>query len=246
MFNHSQIKSNIIIKIEKITKEYDDFKLDEFSLRLESGKLFGILGPNGSGKSTVIKILTGQILPTKGEIEILGISPINKPIEVKEVIGIIPEQEIPPSFLTINEYLEFVANIRKLKNVKSKINKWLSFLELQEDKNCIIKNLSRGTKQKVLFAQAFIHNPKVVFIDEPLINLDPLMQKKIKEFLKSYVKEGNTVFLSTHILSIAEEICDEICILKYGKTMYKGSIAKIIENNNSLENYFIKLIKNEK
>ena len=210
-----------VIKIENIRKEYADFTLENFSLNLKSGSLFGILGPNGSGKSTVIKILTGQILPTSGNIDILGTNPIISPIKTKEKIGIIPEQETPPAFLTVTEYLEFVANVRKLKSAEKKINHWLKFLDLEHEKNNIIKDLSRGTKQKVLFIQAFIHEPKVVFIDEPLINLDPIMQNKMKKFLKEYVKKGNTIFLSTHILTIAEEICTEVSILKNGKTLFQ-------------------------
>ena len=235
-----------VIKVENIRKEYDNFTLENFSLNLKSGNLFGILGPNGSGKSTVVKILTGQIMPNSGSIDILGTNPIKDPVKTKEKIGIIPEQETPPAFLTVMEYLEFIINVRKLKLGKEKINHWLKFLDLENDKNNIIKDLSRGTKQKVLFIQAFIHEPKVVFIDEPLINLDPIMQNKMKKFLKDYVKKDNTIFLSTHILSVAEEICNEVCILKYGKTLYQGKIKEIEKNNKNLEEYFINLIQNEK
>lgn len=235
-----------VISVKNISKEYDDFKLENFSIDINQGELYGILGPNGSGKSTVVKMLTGQILPTSGEINILDTNPIKDPIKTKQKIGIIPEQETPPSFLTVNEYLNFIANVRKLKSSQKKINHWLKFLELEKEQNFIIKNLSRGTKQKVLFIQAFIHEPKVVFIDEPLINLDPIMQKKIKQFLKQYVKLGNTIFLSTHILSTAEEICEEVCILKYGKILYQGKISKIKKDHKSLEDYFIKLVENEK
>lgn len=234
-----------VIQVKQITKKYEDFTLDHFSLNLESGKLFGILGPNGSGKSTIVKILTGQILPDSGEINILETNPIKNPVQTKEKIGIIPEQETPPSFLTVKEYLDFIVNVRKLKNSEKKINHWIKFFDLQKEKNLLIKNLSRGTKQKILFIQAFIHEPKVVFIDEPLINLDPIIQKKIKEFLKEYVKKDNTIFLSTHILSTAEEICDEICILKYGKNLYQGDLKSIKKKNKNLEEYFVKLIENE-
>lgn len=233
-----------VVNAKNLNKSYDKFSLKDFSLSIEKGKLYGILGPNGSGKSTIIKILTGQLLPEHGSVEILKTNPIKDEIKTKEIIGIIPEQETPPSFLTVYEYLSFVCNLRKLS--LKKIEKYLSLLELEEEKNSLIKDLSRGNKQKVLFAQAFIHEPKIVFIDEPLINLDPIIQKKIKEFLIKYVKEGNTIILSTHILAIAEEICTDVCILKNGKTLYQGSIEEIKSKNKNLESYFIKLIENDK
>jgi ABC-2 type transport system ATP-binding protein len=191
-------------------------------------------------------MLTGQILPNCGSIDVLGTNPIDNPLYTKEKVGIIPEQETPPSFLTVTEYLNFVASVRELDGASKKIKNWLEFLDLKKEKDYIIKNLSRGTKQKILFIQAFIHEPKVVFIDEPLINLDPIMQKKIKKFLREYVAKENTIFLSTHILSIAEEICDEVCILRYGKILYQGEIKEIKKKNKNLEDYFVKLIENEK
>lgn len=234
-----------LIEVKKISKTYDNFKLDHFSLELGKGRLFGILGPNGSGKSTIVKILTGQIKPDSGRINILDTNPIKNPVKTKEVIGIIPEQETPPSFLTVKEYLEFVCKVRNVENPEKKIKELLNLLEFDKDVNSLIKNLSRGTKQKVLFAQAFIHKPKVVFIDEPLINLDPIIQKKIKQYLKDYVKAGNTVILSTHILAIAEEICTDVCILKYGKNLYQGEVKEIMKKNKNLEDYFVKIIENE-
>ncbi len=232
-----------LINAQNIQKEYENFFLDNFSISLESGKLFGILGPNGSGKSTIIKILSGQITAKNGIINVLGTNPLKNPIETKEKIGIIPEQETPPAFLTVNEYLEFIANIRKIKNPHEEIFHWLKFFEMETEKNQIIKNLSRGTKQKILFIQAFIHKPKLVFIDEPLINLDPIIQKKMKKFLRDYVAKSNTIILSTHILSVAEEICDDICILKNGKILYSGNLEEIKKNNSNLEDYFIEITK---
>ncbi len=232
----------ITIKAENVSKKYDGFSLNGFSLELESGKMFGILGPNGSGKSTIIKILTGQIKPDKGKIEIMGTNPITEPIKAKEKIGIIPEQETPPSFLTVKEYLDFVCKIRNITDSEKRINFFLNLLEFKEDKNSLIKDLSRGTKQKVLFAQAFIHYPKLVFIDEPLINLDPIIQKKVKEYLVEYVKLGNTIVISTHILSIAEQICTDVCILNHGKILYNGNLSRIKKDYENLEEYFVKLI----
>lgn len=229
-----------VISAKDVSKTFDNFTLEHVSLQLQKGVLYGILGPNGSGKSTLIKILTGQLLPTTGEISVLGINPKTHPIELKANLGIIPEQETPPSFLTVQEYLHFVCKIRNIEF--SKLEFFYKLVDLMGNEHILIKDLSRGNKQKLLFIQAFIHSPKVVFIDEPLINLDPLVQKKVKEFLKQYVKKGNTVVLSTHILSIAQEICDEVCILQYGKNKYQGSVKSIVQKHKSLEDYFVTLM----
>ncbi|MFP4402231.1 MAG: ABC transporter ATP-binding protein [Candidatus Nanoarchaeia archaeon] len=229
------------IDVSNITKTYESFTLHHFSLNVEKGQLYGILGPNGSGKSTIINLLSGQLKPNSGKISILNTNPITNSNATKEVIGIIPEQETPPSFLTIREYLEFVCSVREVD--VSQIDFFLKEFELKEYEHSLIKNLSRGNKQKVLFSQAFIHSPKVVLIDEPLINLDPIMQKKMKQFLVNYVKKGNSILLSTHILSIAQEICTHICILRYGKTLYQGNMRDIVTKKTTLEDYFMNIIE---
>ncbi|MDD3263818.1 MAG: ABC transporter ATP-binding protein [Candidatus Nanoarchaeia archaeon] len=235
-----------MIKVKNLVKEYENFKLENFSIDVKEGQLYGILGPNGSGKSTVVKLLTGQIIPKSGEIKVLGFSPEKEALELKRNIGIIPEQETPPSFLTVKEYLEFVCKVRNLEKYEEKIEHWLNFLELKSYENNLIKDLSRGNKQKTLIAQAFLHSPKLVFIDEPLINLDPIIQKKIKDFLINYVKEKNTVFLSTHVLSIVKEICSDVCILKNGRVLLNDSMENVSKSNDNFEDFFIKLIENEK
>jgi len=234
-----------ILSTRNISKRYENFNLNHLNLNLKEGELFGFLGPNGSGKTTVVKILTGQLKPTTGKVNLLGTDVINNPVNARKSIGIIPEQENPSSFLTTYEYLKFVCKVREMSVEMSdkKINEWMKFLEFEENKNSLIKNLSRGTKQKVLITQAFIHEPKLVFIDEPLINLDPIMQKKFKDFLLKYVKKGNSIFLSTHVLSIAQEICTSIGIIKNGKIIFQGNLKEIKKKKKNLEAYFIDIIK---
>lgn len=229
----------MLVNVSNLSKEYSQVQaVNKVSLKVNKGEIFGLLGPNGSGKTTMVKCLTGQIKPTSGEITVLGIDVLKDPVKVRELIGIIPEQENPPSFLTAEEYLEFVAKIRKMKNYEKEIDRWFKFLEFDDQRNNLCKDLSRGTRQKLMFAQAFIHEPSLAFIDEPLINLDPVVQRKIKDFLLSYVKKGNTIFLCTHILEIAEEICDNVCILNKGKLLYQGKPKK------NLESFFLKSVKN--
>jgi len=230
-----------VIEARHLTKKFGNLiAVDDVSLSIKKGELFGLLGPNGSGKTTMIKLLTGQIKPTKGSAKVLGMDVLDNPIKVREEVGIIPEQESPPSFLTAEEYLHFVAKIRKLDN--EKCNKWINFLDIKE-KNFLCKDLSRGTRQKLMFAQAFLHEPKLAFIDEPLINLDPIAQRKVKDFLKKFVEKGGTIFFSTHVLEIAEEICTKIAIIDRGKIIHQCPIEDLKKKGQSLENFFLDLMK---
>jgi ABC-2 type transport system ATP-binding protein len=157
-------------------------------------------------------------------------------------VGIIPEQETPPSFLTAEEYLGFVGKVRNLKDAAQKADWWFDFLEFPDKRNVLCKDLSRGTRQKLMFSQAFLHRPVLALIDEPLINFDPIMQKKVKEYLREYVRDGGTVFLSTHILEIAEEICTDVAILHQGNLVHAGPVAGILEGKKHLTDFFLEAV----
>ncbi|MEM5799381.1 MAG: ABC transporter ATP-binding protein [Candidatus Aenigmatarchaeota archaeon] len=189
-----------------------------------------------------MKMMTGQLNPTSGSVKVLDVDTVIEPIKVREVVGIIPEQESPPSFLTAEEYLYFVGKIRKLDNIKERCDYWFDFLEFEDQRQILCKDLSRGTRQKLMFTQAFLHEPKLAFIDEPLINLDPIIQRKVKDYLLDYVKRGGTIFFSTHVLEIAEEICTSIAIIYRGKLLYQGSIKDLKTKRQKLED-FLKLVK---
>ncbi|MBU0756673.1 MAG: ABC transporter ATP-binding protein [Nanoarchaeota archaeon] len=233
-----------VISIKKLSKAFGNVKaVDNLSLEVQKGELFGLLGPNGSGKTTIIKLLTGQIRPTSGSVDILGIDAVNEPIKTREIVGIIPEQETPPSFLTAEEYLYFVCKIRKIIDSDKKTDYWFDMLEFNDQRRVLCKDLSRGTRQKLMVSQAFLHEPKLAFIDEPLINLDPVMQRKVKDFLTGYVKKGNTVFFSTHVLEIAQEICTEVGILEKGRLVYTARMSELRKKKKSLESLFFKKIR---
>jgi len=232
------------IEMKNLTKNFGELRaVNNLSFSIKEGELFGLLGPNGSGKTTTVKLLTGQIKPTKGNATILGMNVLKNPIKVRELVGIIPEQETPPSFLTSEEYLHFVGKIRNLDKIEEKSNSWLEFLEFEDQKNVLCKDLSRGTRQKLMFAQAFLHEPKIAFIDEPLINLDPIIQRKVKDYLQEFVKNGGTIFFSTHVLEIAEEICTRIGIIDKGTLIYEGSIKDLKKKRQHLEDLFLKLVR---
>ncbi len=232
-----------MITVKNLSKHFGNTKaVDGIDLEVKKGELFGLLGPNGSGKTTMIKMLTGQTRPTAGEVSVHGVDVLAHPLRVKELTGIVPEQENPPSFLTAEEYLYFVAKIRKLENFEKQCDWWFSYLDFTEQRDVLCKDLSRGTRQKLMLAQAFLHEPELVIIDEPLINLDPLMQRRVKDYLKTYVKKGGTVLISTHILEIAREICTGMAIIYKGKLVFSGKMDDPVIRDRPLEDFFLELV----
>jgi ABC-2 type transport system ATP-binding protein len=233
-----------VIEAQDLSKAYGEVQaVDHVTLSVKEGALFGLLSPNGSGKTTMIKMLTGQTKPTGGTATVLGLDVIQDPVGVRGRVGIIPEQETPPSFLTAIEYLEFVAAVRKIPEIDKKADFWFDYLDFADKKNVLCKDLSRGTRQKLMFTQAFIHEPALALIDEPLINFDPIMQDLVKEFLVDYVKKGRTIFISTHILEVAEEICSEFAILHKGKLLHTGPVADLTGRGEHLPSFFLSLVR---
>jgi ABC-2 type transport system ATP-binding protein len=240
-----EIKQGIIVA-QGLRKQFGDVvAVNNVSLSIGQGELFGLLGPNGSGKTTMIKMLTGQIRPTSGSATVLGLDVKKDPIGVRERVGIIPEQETPPSFLSATEYLDFVGEVRHIPDVQKLGDWWFDFLDFGDKRDVLCKDLSRGTRQKLMFTQAFIHKPTLALIDEPLINFDPIMQRKVKDYLTEYVKRGNTIFISTHILEIAEEICSGFAILHKGKLLYTGTVAELKERDQHLDDFFLSLVEKD-
>ncbi len=232
-----------VIMTKDLSKTYGEVKaVDNVTLSVRKGALFGLLGPNGSGKTTMIKLLTGQVRPSGGSAAVLGLDVVKDPIGVRERVGIIPEQETPPSFLTAMEYLDFVGAVRKIPDLGERAEWWFDFLDFSDKRNVLCKDLSRGTRQKLMFAQAFIHEPALALIDEPLINFDPIMQDLVKEYLAEYVKKGRTIFISTHILEVAEEICSDFAILHKGKLLHTGPVAELTGRNEHLSGFFLSLV----
>ena len=233
-----------IIELTNVSKTYGKIKaIKNASLTVKKGEIFGLVGPNGAGKTTIVKMLTGQTKPDKGEINVLEKNVVKNPVNAREKMGIIPEQETPPSFLNSEEYLQFCAQTRKLTGQTDNIREWFEFLEFKNEKNKLSKDLSRGTRQKLMISQAFFFKPKIVFIDEPLVNLDPLIQRKFKKYLREYVKKGGTVFLCTHVLSMAEEICDTVGFINEGNVIRIENVKKLLKKYKNLESAFMRIIK---
>lgn len=210
------------LDIDGLRKRYGEVTaLDGLSLTIADGELFGLLGPNGAGKTTTMEILTGQTRPDGGSISVLGIDPTEQPVEVRRHVGVLPEKESPPSFMTPREYFAFVGSVRELPDdvVDERTREWADRLAFTEKLDTLSTDLSRGQQQKVMIAGAFIHEPELVFIDEPLANLDPIMQERVKSFLRAYREAGNTVLISTHNVEVAAEICSRIGIVYGGRVV---------------------------
>ena len=231
-----------VISCNKLSKKYEDvLALDKVNLDIEKGEFFGLLGPNGAGKTTLLKILTGQIKSSEGTAEILGMNIENNVIDVKKKIAIVPEQESPPSFLTPREVLEMVASIRQIENPD--IEEWITFFELEAMEGRVCRNLSRGQKQKVMLAAAFISDTDLMFLDEPFINLDPIVQTKVRDWLVQYVDKGGTVFLNTHLLENAQRLCDRAAIIHNGEIQSMIKVKELDDQNMNLEELFHEIIQ---
>jgi ABC-2 type transport system ATP-binding protein len=234
-----------VIQVDGLRKSYGAVRgVDGMAFRVDRGELFGFLGPNGAGKTTTIRALTGQIEPDEGTVRVLETDPAAEPIETRRQVGILPEQESPPSFLTPREFLAFVGRVRDLEpeTVEERTAIWADRLGFESKLETLHTDLSRGQQQKVMIAQAFLHEPSVVFIDEPLANLDPLVQEQVKRFLVSYAAGDNAVFVSTHNIEVAEEICSRVGIVADGRLVAERTLAA---TNESLLDVFLDYVERE-
>jgi len=233
-----------LVKAIDMAKKFGEFiALHPLNVEVHSGEFFGVFGPNGAGKSTFIKLLTGQLRPSKGQIEVLGIDAVNSPQKLKANIGIVPESESPPSYLTPVEFLQFVAKLRDLEESTEQVEHWIEWFGLEEKRNTMCKDLSKGQRQKVMLASAFIHKPKLLFLDEPFANLDPIYQRKCREWLLDHVREGGTIFLCSHVLEMAERMCNRMAIINDGKVLAAGTVRGLkLSKEETLEDVFIRLV----
>lgn len=203
-----------VITVDSLNKSYGDNQvLKDLSFEVDENTINGLIGPNGAGKSTTVEILTGQLERDTGEVKVLGMDPWKDPVELRKKLGVLPEREDPPSFLTGNEYLQYIADIRDAEIDKQK---WIERFNLEGKMDKPTKEISKGERQKLMIIQAFFHEPELVFIDEPLINLDPFVQEEAKNLFKEYAENTGSIFLCTHLLGLAEELCDDVLFLDEG------------------------------
>lgn len=238
-----------MIEIQNLVKKFDTkIAVDNLNLSIQKGELFGFLGPNGAGKTTTIKILTGLLRPTSGTVSIGENNVVDSPISAKKLIGYVPEDPFIYDKLTGREFLRFVGGLYTLNgtDIEKKIDYWKDFFMLDSSLDNLCESYSHGTKQKLVMSAALLHDPQVLIIDEPMVGLDPKSTKKVKDLFKQKSKEGVTIFLSTHILSVAEELCDRVGIIHQSKLIATGTVSELKQNasataNTSLESLFLQL-----
>jgi len=240
-----------VIKIKDLTVVYMDEKrqnkaLDNLSLEVYKGEIFGFLGPNGAGKTTTIKALLGFIYSDSGEISLFGES--HKSLLVRKNIGFMPEIANYYWYLTPVEMLKMYGELFCMdkQKVEERIDELLSLVELEQTKNILMKNFSKGMMQKVSFAQALINDPELLILDEPTGGLDPISRMTMRDTIKRLRDKGKTIFFSSHELSEVELICDRVGILNKGKLLKSGKLAELLkekEKHQNLEKYFLSIIR---
>lgn len=242
-----------MIKLQNATKKFGKLTaVNNLNLEIKSGEFFGFLGPNGAGKTTTIKMITGLYLPTSGKIYINGIDIQKNPVKAKMLIGYVPDEPFLYDKLTGIEYLYFSGGLYNLDKptLKNRIEKMISLFELGDWIYKLTEEFSRGMRQRIAIASALLHNPKVIVIDEPIVGLDPVSANIVKKILRQKANEGSAIFMSTHLLSIAEELCDRIAIIKDGKLIFESDSKMLKEikysNDKRLESLFMELMKEEK
>jgi len=215
-------ESSPAVAAEHLTKFYGPvLGLNDLTMNVVPGEIRGLLGQNGSGKSTLLKSLIGLIRPTSGSVKVLGLDVQRAPMEVRRAVGYVPESPRLYEFLTAAEYLDFIADVRGLgyEEKKERIGRLIEALDLEGKQGETISGYSQGMKQKVAIMGAILHRPKVLLLDEPLNGLDPKSARVVKELVHSLAKDGVTTVFSTHILEIAEAICDRLTILQNGRVL---------------------------
>lgn len=231
-----------MIEIKGVTKKYGKkTALDNMSLVIEPGDIFAFVGHNGAGKTTCIKCMTDIIEFDTGDILYDGISIKDSPLECKKNIAYIPDNPDIYEFLKGIDYLNFIADIYEVGEERlERINKYSSELGLKESLGNPIGSYSRGMKQKLAIIAALILEPKYLILDEPFVGLDPVATRKLKDFMKEMTDKGNSIFFSTHVLEVAEKLCNKLAIIKDGKLIKSGDMQKLLQDK-SLEDIFLEL-----
>ncbi len=226
---NTKSRTESLVEVKDLVKYYGDrLAVDSISFDVGKGEILGFLGPNGAGKTTTMRIITGYMPPTRGEVRVCGIDVLEKPVEAKRLIGYLPENPPVYSDMTVISYLKFVAKLKKVprNKIKERVDFVLEKCGLKDVKSRIIGNLSRGYRQRVGIAQAIIHDPQIMIFDEPTVGLDPQQVVEIRNLIKEISKD-KTVILSTHILSEVTKICNRVIIISGGRLVFSEYLDRI-------------------
>lgn len=240
-----------MIRTENLAKCFgDNTAVSDLSLDIPPGEFFCFLGPNGAGKTTTIKMLTGLLRPTRGRAIVGGFDIQKNPVEAKQLIGYIPDSPFLYEKLTGREFMRFVAGLYQMPDghFEEHSERLLGLFELDGVGDQLVEDYSHGMRQKLSFASCFLHRPSIVVVDEPWVGLDPKNIRFVKDFLRQQTQDGTTLFMSTHTLSIAEEVADRIGIIHRGKLLHVGTVPEIkalAEHPGSLEDVFLQLTQGD-
>jgi ABC-2 type transport system ATP-binding protein len=236
------------VKLSGVSKRYGDVTaVDYLDLEVRRGEVFGLLGPNGSGKSTTLKMILGLVKPDSGSVNVLGINVEDDPVAVKRKIGYVPEAPRIYEFLTALEFLDFTGDVYGMapEEKKKRIEEFVRALDLEGREGDIISSYSEGMKQKVVIISALMHKPELLLLDEPLSGLDPKSARIVKDLLRELASQGVTTIMSTHILEIAQAMCDRIAIMYGGRLLALGTMEELRRKakmpESGLEDIFLKL-----
>ncbi len=237
-----------MIEIINLTKRYGNITaVADISLTIPNGQLFGFLGPNGAGKTTTIKTLVGLLKPTSGVVRIEGFDVQKQPLEAKRAVGFIPDKPFIYEKLTGKEFLQFTAGLYQVepRSVDERIAQLLDMFELSDWGDELVESYSHGMRQKLVMSAALIHQPQVIVVDEPMVGLDPKGARLIKKIFRDLCDNGTTIFMSTHTLEIAEQMCDHIAIIQKGQIIAQGTIEELHRlaqtTKTNLEDIFLEL-----
>ena len=241
-----------MIELIDVTKEYGKSgvrAVDQLTMKVEKGELFGFIGPNGAGKTTTIKMLTGILIPTSGTVLLDGVDVVRDPIKAKKKIGFVPDGADLFDRLTGLEYLNFMADIYGVsaEQRKQKMDEYLQLFELTDAVGNRIASYSKGMRQKLATIGALLHDPTIWIMDEPMMGLDPKAAFLLKEEMKRQCAQGKTVFFSTHVLDVAEKLCTRIAMINHGKLVAEGTLEELksAEHAANLEQIFLELTETE-
>lgn len=230
-----------MLQIQHLTKRYGEKKaVDDLSLHIQPGEIYGFIGHNGAGKTTTLKSVSGILQFDEGEILIHGRSVRSFPLECKREMAYIPDNPDLYDYMTGIKYLGFIADIFDVKDREQQIQKYAQRFELTDDLAQPIAAYSHGMKQKLAIIAAWIHNPKLIIMDEPFVGLDPKAAHLLKEMMREVCNEGGAIFFSTHVLEVAEKLCDKVAIIKDGKLIRSGTMEQV-KGDDSLEQVFLEL-----
>lgn len=235
-----------MIELTKVVKKFGSFTaVDNLSLKIERGQFFGFLGPNGAGKTTTIKMMTGLYEPTSGSCVINGYDVHADPLPAKKSFGYVPDQPFLYDKLTGREFLYFVGGLFHFapRIIQNRIEELIDVFEIGHFIDKRAEEYSQGMRQRIVLSAALLHDPKVLIIDEPIVGLDPRSARLVKDTLKRKTKDGLTIFMSTHLLEIVEELCDRIAIIKDGRIIHEEFQNEAKTFNGQLESMFLELTK---